>query len=165
MKKYLFILAILALAIIPSCSKENDDNNEPTPPGPSEDAPNAKFIGKYTLYIEYITECDDEEVSSSSGSYSGSMEIRADGDTNVIVKGSITMSDQDVEIFNTTGQIKEDGRLELNPNYLTAPSGLGLSLTYCAFEYAEPLRFTAYMYTEILSYGITYNMSVEGYKQ
>ncbi|MCQ2343331.1 MAG: hypothetical protein MJ002_00195 [Paludibacteraceae bacterium] len=166
MKKYLFILAILALAIIPSCSKDDDDNKDtPTPPGPTENAPNAKFLGKYTLFIEYVTECDDEDVSSTSGAYSGSMEIVADGDTNVIVTGNIDMSGSTVDIFNTTGQVLADGRLELNPNYLTTPSGLDLMLSYAAFRYAEPLVFSAFMYVEMQGYGITYNMTVEGYKE
>lgn len=158
MKKYLFIIMVMAVAILSSCKEDSKKTDPVTPDPPAKDTTLADFVGVYDLSIDYIFRGTDDE-EPSYGSWTGTMTIEANGENSVKVTSNIEIkSGSFLDLYNTTGTLNEKKQLVLAPN--TYDNGaMQFDLTYDPITYGETLYFESEMYTEIGEYPTTYEIT------
>lgn len=161
--KNIIQLTMLAamLAFFASCHKDEITPDTPQDTTPALPAPNEVFLGEYDLTIHYDTYLDDE-LQDMSGSWNGHLTIASDGTrSGVTVVGQVTMSGQNVQLYNAVGQVDSvNQQLTFSDSEFVNPSsGQSFTITYKPFAYAEPLEFESQLSTTMSGYTIRYVMA------
>lgn len=175
---YLFAVAAALSFVLFSCDKPPVDptpDPDPTPVvDPVDTLPDdpvmdaSAFVGTYDLTID-VEECYvNGEYTASGEQYVGVMTISPTEEPSVVkISAKVTMGGvPNVEMYNTTAMMTQDGVILPAPSTFTNPnSGAQFGLSYDEIHLGNPLNFNSELSANVAGYELRYVMSNRAVKR